>query len=79
MWDGVDKSKLVQYRLKVELTDIMPLINGTQDATIGQSQVPREQEIFNSVTGNVMDKMLVDHREGQLPREESKVNSAPNV
>jgi len=26
-----------------------------------------------------MDKMLVDHREGQLPREESKVNSVPNV
>ena len=76
MWDGVDKSKLVQYRLKVELTDIMPYINGTQDQAIGQSQ-QREKEIFDSVTGNVKDKMLVDHREQLQARagEESKVSS----
>jgi hypothetical protein len=64
MWEKVDKSKLVQYKLKVDLNaDVQKIINDGP-----QAPESKTSEILNTVTGQIKDQMLVDHRE-QRPEE----------
>ena len=64
MWEKVDKSKLVQYKLKVDLNaDVQKIINDGP-----QAQESRTTEITNAVTGQIKDKMLIDSRD-QKPEE----------
>jgi hypothetical protein len=62
MWEKVDKSKLVQYKLKVDLNqDVQKLmVDGPADS--------RQTEISNAVGGIIKDKMIVDDRD-QKPEE----------
>jgi len=76
MWERVDKSKLVQYKLKVELS---PEVSEVIAQSLGQSGVEAnasvtqsQSEIFNSVKGSIADKMISYHR-----NEETKTGSKP--
>lgn len=64
MWEKVDKSKLVQYKLKVDLNqDVQKMIlEGPQ------IKETRDTEIASALTGNIKDKMIVDSRD-QRPEE----------
>ena len=66
MWEKVDKSKLVQYKLKVDLNqDVQKLmVDGPDDN--------RQTEITNVVGGVIKDKMIVDSREQAPKSEETK-------
>jgi hypothetical protein len=66
MWEKVDKSKLVQYKLKVDLNqDVQKLmVDGPSDS--------RQTEIANVVGGLVKDKMIVDTRDQPAKPEETK-------
>lgn len=63
MWEKVDKSKLVQYKLKVDLNaDVQKLmIDGPKES--------RTTEIANAVGGILKDKMLVDTRDSSKQEE----------
>ena len=68
LWEGQNKSKLVQYKLKVDLgQDVQELIK------MGGSQVPTQlnptQSLYQSVQTGVMDMALKDDR---YKKEESK-------
>ena len=60
MWERVDKSKLVQYKLKVELSpevnDLIATSLSQSGAEVSASQA--QSEIFNSVKGSIADKMI---------------------
>ena len=59
MWEKVDKQKLVQYKLKVDLTaDVTKVIE-----TAGGQQPTASADTMDKLTGAVKDKMLVDHRD----------------
>jgi hypothetical protein len=64
MWEKVDKSKLVQYKLKVDLNqDVQKMILEGPEV-----KETRTSEITNVVTGQIKDKMLIDSRD-QKPEE----------
>ena len=64
MWEKVDKSKLVQYKLKVDLNqDVQKMI--LEGPQIKES---KDDEITSTMTGNIKDKMLIDSRD-QRPEE----------
>ena len=69
MWEKVDKTKLVQYKLKVDLNgDVLKVI---EQASAGQKP-NMQKDTYNQLTGAVKDKMLVDHRDKQAEETKEK-------
>ena len=63
MWEKVNKDKLVQYKLKVDLAqDVMQIVTDSA-AKDPQSQEAAEKDVvMTKVQGNVNDRMLKDTR-----------------
>ena len=65
LWDGVDKAKLVQYKLKVDLgpdvAEALSSIGGGEAPGSGPDLAKTKTELFQSVQNQVMDQVL-DHR-----------------
>ena len=66
MWDKIDKSKMVQYKLKVELNpEVQKQIMVAQEASgeVIEPVAQKQSEIFQSVKNNLADKVLQDTRD----------------
>jgi hypothetical protein len=70
MWEKVDKNKLVQYKLKVDLnSDVLQLIADRSPKDPQSMQNAQKEQVMTKIHGNVADKMLSDTRDNY---EESK-------
>lgn len=69
MWDKIDKAKLVQYKLKVELSPEVQASIKTAPGDENASAADRKDSVMTNLKTTVADKMLVDHRD---KHEESK-------
>jgi hypothetical protein len=66
IWNKVPKDKMIQFKLKVDLSpDVLSKISvGGDGVPIPEQDIVKQKQsdIFNSVKGNVADKMLKDDR-----------------
>lgn len=73
MWDKIDKAKLVQYKLKVELSpEVQTMVKTSVDddtTPVAEPATARKDQMMTNLKTTVADKMLVDHRD---KHEESK-------
>lgn len=72
MWDKIDKAKLVQYKLKVDLApEVQQAIKAANGGEVIPPNVQKQNEVFNSLKGTITDKMVSDSRDSGK-KEESK-------
>ena len=63
MWEKVNKDKLVQYKLKVDLAqDVMQIVTDSAAKDPQSQEVAEKDVVMTKVQGNVNDRMLKDTR-----------------
>lgn len=63
MWEKVNKDKLVQYKLKVDLAqDVMQIVTDSAAKDPQSLEAAEKDVVMTKVQGNVNDRMLKDTR-----------------
>lgn len=63
MWEKVNKDKLVQYKLKVDLAqDVMQIVTDSAAKDPQSLETAEKDVVMTKVQGNVNDRMLKDTR-----------------
>ena len=63
MWEKVNKDKLVQYKLKVDLAqDVMQIVTDSAAKDPQSLEATEKDVVMTKVQGNVNDRMLKDTR-----------------